>query len=110
MKAAKSEKQEGPHEEATNEEKTEKMEHPNEYKGKNRADHEVEIEKKHGGRVKRKAGGAVHGKKPHHRLDKRARGGAAKSPMSGADAPNLSYAHGNLAVDDGGKGKTVKAS
>jgi hypothetical protein len=42
--------------------------------------------KKRGGKVAHKA----HGKKPHHRLDKKARGGkimTPKSPLSGA-APN----------------------
>lgn len=105
--------QEGPHEEETNEKKDEKMEHADEYKGKDRANREVKVEKKKGGAVhkrpERKRGGAVHGMKPKMRLDKRARGGSPKSPLSGADAPNLSYARGNLGVDDGGKGKTVKA-
>lgn len=101
--------QSGPHQETTNKAKSEKMEHSGEFKGGNRADREVKVEKKKGGRVKRKHGGHVGGEKPMQRLDKRARGGAAKSPLSGADAPNLSYAHPNLKVDDGGKGKDKAA-
>lgn len=104
-------KQEGPHQEATNAKKTEAMEHGDEYKGDKRAEREVKVEKHKGGsmRAKRARGGHIAGKEPKHRLDKRARGGSAKSPLSGADAPNLAYAHGNLKVDQAAKGKTVKA-
>lgn len=99
--------QKGPHEEQTNAKKTEKMEHPAPFKGKNPATHEIKVEKNKGGRVERKAGGRVPGKEAAHRLDKRARGGAAKSPLSGADAPNLSYAKPNLKVDSEAKGKSI---
>lgn len=104
------EAQTGPHEEETNKKTSETMEHPDEYKGKGPANKEVTVEKKKGGRVKRARGGhVVHGKPPGMRLDKKARGGSAKSPLSGADAPNLPYAHGSLGVDKGGHGKKVKA-
>lgn len=101
--------QTGPHEEATNAKKTEKMEHPNEYKGKGMAEKEVKVEKKKGGKIERKRGGKVPGHATTHRLDKKARGGAAKSPLSGADAPNMSYAHGNLKAGSEGQGKDSKA-
>lgn len=92
--------QKGPHEEQTNAKKKEKMEHPAPFKGKNMATHEIKVEKKKGGSV---PGGAS-----AKNLGKFARGGAAKSPLSGADAPNLSYAKPNLKIDDGGKGKSIK--
>lgn len=101
-------KQTGPHQEQTNAKKTEKMKQSAPFKGKNRAAQEIKVEKKDGGRVERKRGGKVGGEKPKANLGRRARGGAAKSPLSGADAPNLPYAHGNLGVDQGGKGKTIK--
>lgn len=87
-----------------------RMLHEDKHDGKERGHEKVEVTKKDGGKVehhKRKRGGPVEGKHPEHRLDKRARGGAMtpKSPYSGADAPNLKYAHGDLAVDAHGKGK-----
>lgn len=118
----KSEAQSGPHQEETNMKTSESMEHEDEYKGKNPAEREVTVEKKKGGRVKRARGGhvsdhkhtkggrAVMGKPPGMRLDKKARGGSPKNPLSGADTTPLPYMHGNLSGDDGAKGKKVKAS
>ena len=64
---------------------------------------------KKGGKIKRrKRGGMVPGKEPAPRLDKRARGGGVatpKSPLSGADAPNLSYAKSNITSNTEGAGK-----
>lgn len=98
--------QEGPHEEATNKKKEEKMMHPDAHDGKERAHKEIKVEKKEGGKVKRRArGGHIKGEKPKHRLDKKARGGSASHPLSGASAENLAYAHPNLKVDAHGKGK-----
>ncbi len=57
---------------------------------------------------RRKAGGAVHGKAPMHRLDKKARGGRMTpgSPFSGADTKPLGFEHDQIpSVDEGGKGK-----
>lgn len=90
-----------PAQEATNAKKVEKDKISSEYKGRNRASRVVPPAKK--------KGGSVAGKTPEMRLDKRARGGAAKNPLSGADAPNLSYAKGDLGIDDGGKGKKISA-
>ena len=73
----------------------------------------------------RKHGGKVHGKHPGHRLDKRRRGGhvehkehhmerarggrmTPKDPLSGADAPDLGYAKGNLSAGSEGEGKDKK--
>lgn len=105
--------QSGPHEEQTNAKKTEKMMHPDVETQKDEGHQKMKVEKKKGGSVKhkrpeRKHGGMVPGKKPHANLGKRARGGSAKSPLSGADAPNLGYAHGDLGIDQGGKGKDKK--
>lgn len=65
-------------------------------------------EKKHGGRAKKKRGGAVDGEKKHHRMDhKRASGGAVGGPgrkrggRVGADTSPLSSAH-NMASSAGG--------
>lgn len=62
-------------------------------------------EMKKGGKLKRKSGGKIPGVSPKARLDKSARGGSPKNPMSGANAPNLGYAKPNLSIDQGGKGK-----
>lgn len=56
-----------------------------------------------------KSGGKVHGHHARHRLDKHARGGrmTPKSPLSGADGPDLSYAKARMpeGAGEGGKGK-----
>ena len=65
------------------------------YAGKgSHVEHEAE-EKKDGGRLKRKLGGRVEGKKPHHLLHRpgRARGGGV-----GADMRPLSSAHRGTAA------------
>lgn len=92
-------------EEETNKEKTEKMKLGNVEEKKDEANHKIEVSKKKGGKIERKRGGHVPGHKPAHRMDKRARGGAAKSPLSGASAENLSYAHGNLKAGSEAEGK-----
>lgn len=97
-------KQSGPHQEQTNAKKGEKpMKAP--FAEKEQGNQKIAVTKKKGGRVERKSGGAVKGDAPKARLDKRARGGAAKSPLSGANAPNLGYAHGNLKAGSQGQGK-----
>jgi len=49
-----------------------------------------------GGIIARKRGGSVHGKKPEHRMDKRARGGrmTPKSPLSGATVKEMPFEKG----------------
>lgn len=91
--------------EETNKDKTEKMKLGNVEEAKDEANHKIKVAKKEGGRIKRKSGGHVPGHKTMHRLDKKARGGAAKDPLSGASAENLSYAHGNLKAGSEGMGK-----
>lgn len=95
-------------EEETNKDKKEKMKLGNVEEEKDEANHKIKVEKANGGKIKRHkraGGGHVPGHKPAHRMDKRARGGSAKSPMSGADAPNLSYGHGNLKAGSEAEGK-----
>jgi hypothetical protein len=79
----------------------EKMLHPHKHDGKKR-DHEKLP-------VKKKSGGAVHGKHPGHRLDKRARGGRLKgaehSPLSEAHKmSSLPYEKDQLEVESHGEG------
>lgn len=94
--------------ETTNASSTEKMHIADGHYGKMRGNEKETVTKKKGGKVARKRGGSVPGKEAAHRLDKRQRGGRIASPehpLSGADAPNLGYAHGNLSAGSEGKGK-----
>lgn len=64
-------------------------------------------EAEHEPRQRRKAGGAVHGGKPKHRPDKRARGGATSDMNPGTSAGNMSapgFEHVGSKPDGGGKG------
>lgn len=100
--------QKGEHQEETNKASTEKMHIADGHYGKERGNEKEEVTKKKGGRVKRKKGGHVPGHAAPHRLDKRKRGGRISSPehpLSGADAPNLPYGHGNLKAGSEGQGK-----
>ena len=57
--------------------------------------------KKHGGKVMKKTM-KDHGKKPHHRLDKKARGGkimTPKSPLSGAAPTKMRPGFGENTLD-----------
>lgn len=58
----------------------------------------------------RRRGGKVHGEKPAHRLDKRARGGrmTPKSPLSGAGGGTPPFPHPPMPMDEGGAGKVKK--
>lgn len=76
-------------------------------------DRKPESGRKRGGKMeakKRAKGGKVHGKHPGHRLDKRARGGrmTPKSPLSGADGPDLGYAKADIPSGSEGEGRARK--
>lgn len=65
-------------------------------------------ERKHGGRMKRRAGGHVPGKEPKHRVDRRARGGATSdaNPMTAAGKMSVpDYEHAMPGPNGGGEGK-----
>lgn len=66
------------------------------------------VEKKRKEHEKLKGGGKVHGKHPGHRLDRRARGGPVgkgPSPFSGADGPDMPYAHADIPSKSEGTGR-----
>jgi hypothetical protein len=75
------------------------MLHEHKHDGKDRHHEKLEVTKKRGGKVE--------GKKAHHRLDRRARGGrmTPSSPLSGASVKEPSYAHGDLKAGSEGMGR-----